>query len=146
MHLSCKINSYKTELVHNHQPLIVPVGISVKSQEYFLVKNYILSNFCFLGWKRKGLDYESDTFLWGYFQECRLALFYGEGSQLWDLISQVFVAKNTKFLCSIDWKFPEFFKTHPTFICSSFLGASRSIWTLTGVFFETPCTYLQNVY
>ena len=45
-----------------------------------------------------------------------LALFYGEGSQLWAFISQSFLDKNTKFLCSLDWKFPEFFKTPPTFI------------------------------
>ena len=42
-------------------------------------------------------------------------------------ISQAFLGKNTKFLCSLDWKFPEFFKTHPTLICSSFLWAFRSI-------------------
>ena len=30
LHLSCKINSYKTERVHNHQPLVVPEGISVR--------------------------------------------------------------------------------------------------------------------
>ena len=60
-------------------------------------------------------------------------------SRLWAFITQALLAKNTKFLCPLDWKFPEFFKTHPTFICSSFLRASRSIWTLTGVFFGTPC-------
>ena len=43
------------------------------------------------------------------------------------LISQVFLAESTKFLCSLYWKFPELFKTHPTFICSSFLRASTSI-------------------
>ena len=30
LHLSCKVNSYKTELVHHHQPLIIPEGISVR--------------------------------------------------------------------------------------------------------------------
>ena len=53
--------------------------------------------------------------------------FYDEGSQLWAFLSQAILGKNTKFLCSLDRKFPEFFKTHPTFICSLFMKASRSI-------------------
>ena len=28
--------------------------------------------------------------------------------------SQAFFGKNIKFLCLLDWKFPEFFKTYPT--------------------------------
>ena len=68
------------------------------------------------------------------------AIFYDEGSQLWAFITQAFLYKNAKFLCSLDWKFPEFFKTHPTFICSSFLSASRSLRTQTSVFSGTPCT------
>ena len=67
------------------------------------------------------------------------AIFYDEGSQLWAFITQAFFYKNAKFLCSLDWKFPEFFKTHPTFICSSFLSASRSLRTQTSVFSGTPC-------
>ena len=45
------------------------------------------------------------------------AIFYDKGSQLWALISQAILGKNKKFLCSLDWKFSEFFKTHLTFIC-----------------------------
>ena len=57
-----------------------------------------------------------------YFQEFSLgSIFYGEASQLWAFISQAFFGKNTKFLCSLDWEFPEFFKTHLTFICRSLL-------------------------
>ena len=80
-----------------------------------------------------------------YFQECSLALFYGDGSQLGGLISQAFLGENTKFLCSLDWNFPEFFKTHPTFICSSFLRASRSLRTQTSVFSGTPCTCHSHI-
>ena len=73
---------------------------------------------------------------------CSNAFFCEEGCQLWAFISQVFFGKNTKFLCSLDWKFPEFFKTHPTFICSSLFRASRSLWTLTSVFLGHP-VYLR---
>ena len=57
----------------------------------------------------------------------------------------VLFGKNTKFLCSLDWKFPEFFKTHRTFICSSLFRASRSLWTLTSVFFGTPCSHVSII-
>ena len=35
-----------------------------------------------------------------------------------NFISQAFLGKNTKFLCSLDWKCPEFYKVYPKFICS----------------------------
>ena len=44
-----------------------------------------------------------------------------EGSQLWPFMSQAFFGTKIKFLCSLDWEFPEFFKTHLTFICRSLL-------------------------
>ena len=81
-----------------------------------------------------------ETFSLKIFHEFRLgSAFYGQGSQLWAFISQTFFGKNIKFLCSLDWKFPEFSKTHPTFICSSLFKASRSLWTQKSVFFGTPC-------
>ena len=73
-----------------------------------------------------------------------LSLFFGEGSQLWAFISQSFLDKNTKFLCSLDWKFPEFFKTHPTFIFRPFPRPVMGIWTLIPVFLGTPCTFYQK--
>ena len=42
---------------------------------------------------------------------------YLGGVAMFDLIFD----KNEVFLCSSDWKFPEFFKTHPTFVISPVL-------------------------
>ena len=73
------------------------------------------------------------------FQKFRLgSAFYGEG-RLRAFISLTFLGKITKFLCSLEWKFPEFFKTHPTFICSSFLRPLGSFEHKGAFFFGTPC-------
>ena len=71
------------------------------------------------------------------------AIFYGEGSQLWALISQWFFYQNSKFQCSLDWKFPEFFKTHPTFIFRPFPRPVMSNLPLITVFFGTPCRKIK---
>ena len=42
-------------------------------------------------------------------------------------------------MCSSERKFPELFKTHPTFVYSALLVPSMACKTLTGVFFGTPC-------
>ena len=54
------------------------------------------------------------------------------------LYLKALLGKNTKFLCSLDWKFPEFFKTHPTFICSSFLRASDAFKHKRAFFLGDP--------
>ena len=61
------------------------------------------------------------------------------GRHLWTQFSQSFSDKNEEFLCSSERKFPELFKTHPTFVYSAHLVASIACQTLTGVFFGTPC-------
>ena len=48
---------------------------------------------------------ENDSCFW-----CSNAIFYDKGSHLYTFISQAILGKNTKFLCSLDWKFPEFLK------------------------------------
>ncbi len=58
-------------------------------------------------------------------------------------VSQVILGKNTKFLCLLHWKFPEFFKTHPTFICSSILKASSSIKSKSPFFLGHPVHSLE---
>ena len=42
-------------------------------------------------------------------------------------------------MCSSERKFPELFKTHPTFVYSPLLVPSMACQTQRGVFFETPC-------
>ena len=43
-------------------------------------------------------------------------------------------------MCSSERKFPEFCKTHPTFVSRPLLVASTARQTLSSVFFGTPCT------
>ena len=69
------------------------------------------------------------------------ALFYDEGSQLWAFMSQAFLVKSIKFLCSSDWKFPEVFKTHPTFNFRPLSWIVMAILTLMTLFFGTPCIH-----
>ena len=57
-------------------------------------------------------------------------MYFLRGSrQLWPHCSQPFFPKKVMFLCSFDRKFPEFSKTHPTFVSSTLLLS----------FFGTPC-------
>ena len=68
-------------------------------------------------------------------------LFLKGGRHLWTHFSQSFSDKNEEFLCSSERKFPELFKTHPTFVYSPLLVPSMACQTQRGVFFETPCKY-----
>ena len=63
------------------------------------------------------------------------------GRHLWTHFSQLFSDKNEEFLCPSERKFPELFKTHPTFVYSPLLVPSMACQTQRGVFFETPCIY-----
>ena len=49
-----------------------------------------------------------------------------------------------KFLCLSDREFPEFFKTHPTFIFRSNLSASKNKKTKPANLFFRPCTIAPN--
>ena len=49
----------------------------------------------------------------------RNAVFFRGGRQLWPCFSLPIFDKIKMFLCPLDWKFPELFKTYPTFIPSS---------------------------
>ena len=72
------------------------------------------------------------------FQEFRLgSAFFGKVANFEPWYLRHFWVKIQSF-CA-DLKFPEFFKTHPTFVHSSLFKASRSLWTLTSIFFGTPC-------
>ena len=66
----------------------------------------------------------------------KIAPALGEASQLWALMSQAFLGKNTKFLCSLDWKFPRIFKTHQ--ISSWMWKAYWSLQTLITLFVGHP--------
>ena len=48
-----------------------------------------------------------------------------------------FLTKNKEFLCSSERKFPELFKTHPTFVYSPHLVPSMACQTQRGVFLDT---------
>ena len=65
------------------------------------------------------------------------------GWRLWPHFSQTFSDKNEEFLCSSERKFPEFCKTHPTFVSRPLLVASMAHQTLSSVFFGTPCTSMR---
>ena len=70
-------------------------------------------------------------------------IFRGGGRQLWPPFSQPFFSKMGMFLCSLDWKFPKFSKTHPTFVCSPFLGGAMGNKRQITLFFGTPCTCIS---
>ena len=65
------------------------------------------------------------------------------GRHLWTHFSQFFSDKNEEFLCPSERKFPELFKTHPTFVYSPHLVPSMACQTQRGVFFETPCMFYE---
>ena len=60
------------------------------------------------------------------------------GRHLWTHFSQSFSDKNEEFLCSSERKFPEFCKTHPTFVSSPLLVPSMACQSQKCVFFGTP--------
>ena len=63
------------------------------------------------------------------------------GRHLWTHFSQSFSDKNEEFLCSSERKFPELFKTHPTFVYSPLLVPSKACQTQRGVFFRHPVEF-----
>ena len=69
-----------------------------------------------------------------------MPLFWG-GNHVWPRFYQLFYHQNGEFLCSLERKFPEFFKTHPTFVFSPLLMPSMACQTLIPLFFWTPCNF-----
>ena len=68
----------------------------------------------------------------------KVPIFFRGGSHIWPRFSRVFFLKNVEFLCSLERKFPEFFKTHPTFVFSSLLKPSTARQTLITLFLGHP--------
>ena len=66
------------------------------------------------------------------------------GRHIWPHFSQAFSGKDEEFLWSSDRKFPEFFKTHPTFVSSPLLVPSMARQTLNCVFFWDLIENLQQ--
>ena len=77
------------------------------------------------------------------FRMIHIHAFSQGGRHLWPHFSQSFSDKNEEFLCSSERKFPEFCKTHPTFVSRPLLVPSMAHQTLSSVFFGTPCTYFN---
>ena len=73
------------------------------------------------------------------FHPFKIQEFLWKGCQLWTQISQLLIGQIEKFLCLSDREFPEFFKTHPTFVPSHFQSGVISKMPRTCVFFGTPC-------
>ena len=53
--------------------------------------------------------------------------FFRRGRYLWTHFSQLFLDQIKTFLCLFNRKFPELYKTHPTFITFALLRAPKSI-------------------
>ena len=68
-----------------------------------------------------------------FFQE-----FLRKGCQLCTQISQLLIGQIEKFWCLSDREFPEFFKTHPTFVPSHFQSGVISKMPRTCVFLGHP--------
>ena len=69
-----------------------------------------------------------------FFQE-----FLWKGCQLWTQISQLLIGQIEIFLSLSDREFPEYFKTHPTFVPGHFQNGVISKMPKTCFFFGTPC-------
>ena len=67
----------------------------------------------------------------------------GRGSHVWHCFSQLFFHNNGELLCSLERKFPEFFKTHPTFLCSPLLMPSKACQTLLTYFLGHPVVCIK---
>ena len=61
------------------------------------------------------------------FNVSKIVMIFSQGRQLEALISHAFFGKILKFLCTQDWKFPEFFKNRPTSYSNSTQGPSVTI-------------------
>ena len=103
LHLSIKIHCHKIELVSYYHNQMVQKGISE------CLWNLILSNPFFLGCIGKML------WLWvrhhfmrkQIFSRMPLRIIFSGECIYEPLYLKKFLGKNTKFLCSLDWKFPE---------------------------------------
>ena len=91
-------------------------------------------------------NYQS-IFSWSYRQMMNLqgkpilCHFFRGGRYVRPWFSQLFFHKSGEFLCSLERKFPDLFKTHPPFVCSPLLMPSTACQTLIPLFFGTPCMY-----
>ena len=70
------------------------------------------------------------------------SLFKG-GRHLLPHFSQPFFHKIIMFLCLLERKFPELFKTHPTFFSSALQKAKKSIYKKFTLFWGAPCSSLK---
>ena len=61
-------------------------------------------------------------------------------------LSQLPLVQIVKFQCLSNREFPEFFKTHPTYISRSILKGSRSLQTKTGHFYFPRLYLLLNCF
>ena len=96
---------------------------------YFLWKN---------GWEKRGQRWLPPLKKLENFRIWVFGFFFWGGSHLWPCFSRPFFHINWEFLCSLDRKFPEFFKTHPTFVFSSLLVPTIAHWTRIPVFLGHP--------
>ena len=58
-------------------------------------------------------------------------------------LSQLPLVQIVKFQCLSNREFPEFFKTHPTYISRSILKGSRSLQTKPAIFIFRVCIYMM---
>ena len=66
------------------------------------------------------------------------------GRHLWTNFSQPFFHNIIMFLCLLKRKFPELFKTHPTFFSRAPLKAKMSTSTKITLLWEKPCSSLKR--
>ena len=71
------------------------------------------------------------------------SLFEG-GRHLLPHFSQPFFHKIIMFLCLLERKFPELFKTHPTFFSSALQKAKKSKYAKFTLLFGAPCSSLKR--
>ena len=85
-----------------------------------------------------------ETFLSKYkYFDVFFSLFEG-GRHLLPHFSQPFFHKIIMFLCLLERKFPELFKTHPTFFSSALKKAKKNIYAKFTLFWGAPCSSLKN--
>ena len=84
-----------------------------------------------------------ETFLSKYKYFGGFSLFEG-GRHLLPHFSQPFFHKIIMFLCLLERKFPELFKTHPTFFSSALQKAKKSIYAKFTLFGGATCSSLKN--
>ena len=70
--------------------------------------------------------------------------FFWRGRYLWTHFSQLFLDQIKIFLCSLDRKFPELCKNHPTFISVALMRAPKSIQLKILLFQGTQCSSFKR--